>query len=146
MGKSGELKTKKNNASVAAFLNSVADEEKRKDAKALDKIFREITKEKPKMWGTSIIGYGEYHYKSDRSTQEGDWMRTGFSPRKQALTLYIMPGYSFPDQKALLTKLGSHKTGKSCLYIKRLSDVHLPTLKKIIKKGWDDMSKRYPRS
>lgn len=139
-----ELKTKKTKRSVSAFLNAVEDEQKRKDAKALDKIFREITGKKPAMWGSSIVGYGTYHYKYP-SGQEGDWMRTGFSPRKQALTVYIMPGYSFPDQQDLLAKLGPHKTGKSCLYIKRLSDVHIPTLKRIIKKGWAGMNKRYPQ-
>ena len=139
-----ELKTQKNKQSVRAFLNSIEDEQKRADAKALDAIFRDITKEKPVMWGSSIVGYGSYHYVY-ASGQEGDWMRTGFSPRKTALTVYIMPGYSFPDQKDLLAALGPHKTGKSCLYIKRLSDVHLPTLKKIIKKGWVDMNKRYPQ-
>lgn len=139
-----ELKTKKNRASVSAFLNALEDEQKRKDAKELNKIFKDITGEKPMMWGSSIVGYGTYHYKSERSTQEGDWMRTAFSPRKANLTIYIMPGYSFPGQKDLLKKLGPHKTGKSCLYIKRLSDIHIPTLKKIIKAGWDDMNKRYP--
>ena len=138
-----ELKTKKTNKSVTAFLNGISEPQKKKDAKALDKLFREITGEKPTLWGSSIVGYGTYHYKYD-SGQEGEWMRTGFSPRKQALTVYIMPGYSFPDQQNLLAKLGPHKTGKSCLYIKHLEDIHLPTLKKIIKKGWVDMKKRYP--
>ncbi len=136
-----ELKTKVNKASVAAFLNSVKDPEQRKDAKEIDKIMRQITGQKPKMWGTSIVGYGTYTYHY-ASGQSGDWMRTGFSPRKQALTIYIMPGYSM--NMPLLKKLGPYKKGKSCLYIKRLSDIHLPTLKKIIIAGWKDMEKRYP--
>ena len=137
-----ELKTKKNKASVAAFLNTVDDPQKRKDAKAVDKMMRDISGHKPKMWGTSIVGYGDWHYKS-ASGREGDWMALGFSPRKANLTLYIMPGYQFDDMQNLLDKLGPHKTGKSCLYIKRLDDVHLPTLKKIIKEGWKYMQKKY---
>ena len=88
-----ELKTQKNSASVTKFIDSVDDEQKRADAYELVKIFSEVTGEKPMMWGDSIIGFGEYHYKSDRSTQEGNWMLTGFSPRKQQISLYIMSGF-----------------------------------------------------
>lgn len=137
-----ELKTKKNAQSVSAFLNAVEDPKKRKDAKQILSIMKEITKAKPVMWGSSIIGFGEYEYKY-ASGREGTWMRTGFSPRKQNLTVYIMPGYTFPKQKALLNKLGPHTTGKSCLYIKDLDEIHLPTLKKIIKEGWMYMKKKY---
>ncbi len=136
-----EIKTKKNNASVTAFIASIADETRRKDAKALLVVFREATGMPPKMWGTAIIGYGTYHYKSERSKQEGDWMLTGFSPRKQNLSLYIMPG--FRNYPALLKKLGPHTTSVGCLYIKRLSDVHLPTLKTLIKQSVKDMKKKY---
>ena len=137
-----ELKTKKRKANVAKFLDSIKDEEKRKDSKKINEIIKEVTGEKPVMWGSSIVGYGTYHYKSE-SGREGDWMITGFSPRAQNLTIYIMPGYSFPKYKALLEKLGPHKLGKSCLYIKRLSDIHMPTLKKIIANGYQDMKKKY---
>ena len=137
-----ELKTKKTESSVAKFLDSVADEEKRNDSKKILKIFTESTKEKPAMWGTSIVGFGSYHYKSDRSTQEGDWPLTGFSPRKQNITIYIMPG--FLEYKELLTKLGKHKVSKgSCLYIKRLSDIDIDVLKKLIKVSVSDMKKRH---
>lgn len=136
-----EIKTKKNNASVPAFIASITDETRRKDAKALLAVFKEATGMPAKMWGTAIIGYGTYHYKSERSKQEGDWMLTGFSPRKQNLSLYIMPG--FRNYPALLKKLGPHTTSVGCLYIKRLSDVHLPTLKMLIKQSVKDMKKKH---
>jgi hypothetical protein len=136
-----ELKTQKNKASVATFLDAVPDETRRKDAKEVLRLMREITGQKPVMWGTSIIGFGEYHYESERSSQEGDWPMTAFSPRKQNLTIYIMPGFKKYD--ALLKKLGKHKRSVSCLYINSLSDVHIPTLKKIIKLGYEEMQKRY---
>jgi len=137
-----ELKTKKRKASVTKFLNAIKDEEKRKDSKEINRIIQEVTGEKPVMWGTSIVGYGTYHFKY-ASGREGDWMITGFSPRKDSLTIYIMPGYQFPKYKDLFKKLGPHKLGKSCLYIKRLSDIHVPTLKKIIKADYSDMKKKY---
>ncbi len=93
------------------------------------------------MWGSSIIGFGEYHY-TYPSGQTGDWMATGFSPRKNALTIYIMPGYA--DYGALLKKLGPHKLGKSCLYIKRLSDIDTTILEKLVKRGITDLKKKYP--
>lgn len=125
-----ELKTQKNTASVLDFINAVPDEAKRQDALALLEIFKECTGEEPAMWGPSIIGFGTYHYKSERSAQEGDWMRTGFSPRSQNLTLYL--GHGFDSYTDLLAKLGKCKTSKGCLYIKRLSDVDLDTLKAMI--------------
>ena len=127
-----ELKTKQTNASVKDFLNQIPDEERRKDCIAVAKIMEEITGTKPKMWGPSIVGFGSYHYKYE-SGREGDWMITGFSPRKKDLTLYIMMG--FEKHPELMKQLGKHSTGKSCLYIKRLSDIHLPTLKKLIKQS-----------
>lgn len=137
-----ELKTKKNSGSVAMFIKTVEDEERRKDAKVLLKIFADATKERPALWGTSIIGYGSYHYKSDRSAQEGDWMLTGFSPRKQNISIYIMPG--FKEYGDLLKKLGKHKvSGGSCLYIKRLSDIDTSVLKKLIATSVRDMKKRH---
>lgn len=137
-----ELKTQKNKASVLEFLKKNPDPVQKQDALALLEIMKQITGEKPVMWGTAIVGFGDYHYKSERSTQEGDWPLTAFSPRKQNLTVYIMGG--FKGHEALLKKLGKYKiSGGSCLYIKHLSDVHLPTLKKIIERGYKTMKKRY---
>ena len=140
-----EPKTKVTDASVLDFINSVADEAKKKDSKVLLALFKDVTGEKPKMWGTSIIGFGMYHYKSERSRQEGDWMLTGFSPRKQNLTLYILHGIAkYPD---LLKKLGKHKTSGGsmggCLYINRLADVDTTVLKKIIKISFAAMKKEH---
>jgi len=134
-----ELKTKANNASVEDFINNVPDETKRTDSLTLLKLFREATGEKPKMWGTSIVGFGQYHYKSERSRQEGDWPLVGFSPRKTSLTLYIMPG--FANYKDLLKRLGKHKTSVGCLYINKLADVDINILEKIIKRAFLDMKK-----
>lgn len=125
-----ELKTKPTDQSVRDFLNQIPDEERRENCFALAKLMQEITGSKPKMWGPSIVGFGSYHYKY-ASGREGDWMLTGFSPRKKDLTLYIMMG--FDKHPELMKQLGKHSVGKSCLYIKRLSDIHLPTLKKLIK-------------
>jgi hypothetical protein len=139
-----EIKTKVTNASVTDFLNSVPDETKRKDSFKLLIMFEKITGEKAKLWGTSIVGFGKYHYKSERSTQEGDWPLTGFSPRKQALTLYIMSGFEGTDE--LLDKLGKHTKSVGCLYIKKLADVDENVLQGIIKQSFDEMKKRYPSS
>jgi hypothetical protein len=137
-----ELKTKVTTASVTDFINNVPDERKRKDAKELLSIFKQVTGEKPRMWGPSIIGFGTYHYKSERSSQEGDWPLTGFSPRKQNLTLYVMSGFEkYPE---LLKKLGKHKKSVGCLYINKLEDVDVAILKKIIKASYVTMKKKYP--
>ena len=125
-----ELKTQRNSSSVKAFLDGVPDERKRKDARAISALMQEVTGEKPAMWGSSIVGFGTYHYKG-ASGREGDWMLTGFSPRKDSLTLYLMAG--FQEQSELLAKLGKHKTSMGCLYIKSLDDVHLPTLKTLVR-------------
>ena len=129
-------KTQKTKTSVAAFIAAVEDETRRKDAKVVDKMFREITSEKPALWGPSIIGYGEY------SSPTGSWPRAGFSPRKANLVLYIMAGFSEYD--ALLRKLGKHKLGKSCLYLGKLADVNESALRELIKRSWDFMAKKYP--
>ncbi len=131
------IKTTVNDASVEDFINKVPDETKRKDSFTLLDMFKKITDEKPKMWGTSIIGFGQYHYKSEKSRQEGDWPLTGFSPRKQNLTLYIMPG--FGDYQELLKKLGKHKTSVSCLYINKLADVDMGVLQKLIRESYKAM-------
>lgn len=137
-----ELKTQKTKVSPTKFVAAIQDDAKRADAKELLKIFKDATKMSPKMWGQAIVGYGEYHYKSERSRQEGDWPLTGFSPRAANFTLYIMPG--FKDFKADLKKLGKHKiSGGSCIYIKRVSDIDVPTLTSIIKKSVAMMQKKY---
>jgi hypothetical protein len=133
-----ELKTKKNRASVAAYLDAIADPDQRKDAKTVAKLMREVTGEKPAMWGTSIVGYGNYHYRY-ASGREGDWMLTGFSARKGNLTLYIMAG--FAAYAALLKKLGKHKTGKSCLYVKCLEDIDLAVLRQLVAASVEHMRK-----
>ena len=133
-----EPKTKPNSTNVKAFLNKVPDEKRREDAFRIVEMMEEITGEKPKMWGKSIVGFGFYHYKYE-SGREGDSPIIAFSPRKQDLTLYLMYGY---DQWGeLMAKLGKHRSGKSCLYIKRLSDVHEPTLKKLIRESVKQMRK-----
>lgn len=124
-----ELKTKPTKASVREFLDSVDDEERRKDCYTVAKIMEKATGAKPKMWGPSIIGFGDHRYKYE-SGREGDWFLTGFSPRKKELTLYIMPGFERYDD--LMASLGKYKTGKSCLYIKRLADVDLGVLQTLI--------------
>ena len=126
--------------SVQAFLQSVEPEQKREDALALLEIMREATKLQPVMWG-KIVGFGQYHYKYD-SGREGNSMLTGFAARKQALTLYLMGG--FERHGELMQKLGKYETGKGCLYIKRLSDVHVPTLKKLIRESVRYVQKAYP--
>ena len=129
MAKQAEIKTKVNDASVEGFLNSVADEQKREDCFEILKLMKQVTKETPKMWGSSIVGFGSYHYKG-ASGREGDWMLTGFSPRKENLTLYLMGGFNLHQD--LLKKLGKHKTSVGCLYIKKLEDVDRKVLKELI--------------
>src|ERR1043166_3153963 len=125
-----ELKTKQTEASVKDFLNQITDKQRRDDCFTIAKIMEDATGAKPKMWGPSIVGFGTFHYKYD-SGREGDWLVTGFSPRKNDLTLYLMMG--FEQHRELMAQLGKFKTSKSCLYLKRLDDVHLPTLKKLVK-------------
>jgi len=136
-----ENKTQPTKQSVAQFLNGIEDEQKRREAKAIDKLFRLVTGVKPTMWGPSIVGYGMYHYKYD-SGREGDSMRLGFSPRKQNFSLYIMPGFKKYD--ALLAKLGKHKTGVSCLYVKRLDDIDFNVLENLAREAWAEMDRKYP--
>lgn len=139
-----ELKTKRNDASVLDFIQALDDERKKQDSLALLDIMQKCTGEVPAMWGYSIIGFGSYHYKSERSRQEGDWPMVGFSPRKQNLTVYIMPG--FDNFKSDLEKLGKHKTSVSCLYIKKLADIDIATLKQIITKAYATMQQKYGQS
>jgi nucleoid DNA-binding protein len=124
-----ELKTKETAESVSAFLDNIADAGRREDCRKVVDIMRSVTKEEPKMWGGSIVGFGRYHYKYE-SGREGEWPITGFSPRKGDLTLYIMGG--FDQVSNLMKNLGKYKTAKSCLYIKKLSDVDLVVLRKLV--------------
>lgn len=135
-----EVKTKENDASVTDFLNSVEDTQRREDSFAVLKMMQAITRCEPRMWGPSIIGFGNYHYKY-KSGREGDWFLTGYSPRKQSLSLYIMSGFKrYPE---LLEKLGRYKTGKACLYIKRLDDIDLKVLKELIRESVKYMKTTY---
>jgi hypothetical protein len=127
-----ELKTKKTKASVSAFLDKITDEQRRKDCQTVLNLMKQATGEEPKMWGSSIVGFGTYHYRY-ASGREGDWPIIAFSPRKTDLTLYIVPG--FQKFESLMAKLGKYKTGVSCLYIKKLDDVEIPVLKKLIAKS-----------
>ena len=124
-----DLKTKPTDRNVVEFLNKVENPTKREDSFKILDLMREVTQEEPIMWGDSIIGFGEYHYKY-KSGREGDWFMVGFSPRKQSLTIYIMSGFDNYEEK--LRKLGKYRTGKSCLYIKKLEDVNISILKEII--------------
>lgn len=127
-----ELKTKPTQSSVSAFLNNIADEQRRKDCQKLARIMTRVTKATPRMWGPSIVGFGEYHYTYD-SGREGDWFLTGFSPRKGDLTLYISSG--FDGHEDLMRRLGRHKTGRSCLYVRKLDDIDLDVLTALLERG-----------
>jgi hypothetical protein len=122
-----ELKTKATTASVSQFINGITDDQRRKDCKTLIAMMTKATKARPKMWGSAIVGFGDYRYRY-ASGREGDWFLAGFSPRKSALSLYLMGG----KKKELLDKLGMHSRGIGCLYLKNLDDVHKPTLQKLI--------------
>ena len=128
-----ELKTKETKASVAAFLNKISNEQRRKDCQTVLELMERATREKPKMWGSSIVGFGRFKYRY-ASGHEGEWPIAAFSPRKNDLTLYFMPGFE-KEFETLMAKLGKYKTGKSCLYIKRFDDVEIPVLKKLISKS-----------
>lgn len=126
-----ELKTRKTNASVEAFLNSVADEQQRRDSFAVLDLMKKVSRAEPKMWGAAIVGFGQYRYKYD-SGRENDWFPIGFSPRKANLTLYLAGGLE--PQADLLAQLGKHKTGKGCIYIKKLTDVDQAVLKEMLER------------
>lgn len=133
-----ELKTKVTNASVTTFLDGIADERKKRDCFALVAMMKAATKAKPEMWGPSIVGFGRFTYTYPNG-KDAEWFVVGFSPRKANLTLYIMPGVErYAD---LLKKLGRHTTGKSCLYVRTLDDLHLPTLKAMVKTAFKEMPK-----
>jgi hypothetical protein len=136
-----ELKTKQNDADVIEFINTFAESEQRKkDSFELLKIMQEFTGYEPKMWGPTMIGFGSYHYKSERSSQEGDWMLVGFSPRKAAISLYVYTGS--PKHEHLLKDLGKFKMGKACIYINKLSDINIDALKNLMRATIDMLEKK----
>ncbi len=136
-----ENKTAENQGDVEVFLASVEHPTRRNDAITVNQLMQKITGLPAKMWGASIVGFGHYHYKYE-SGREGDFFRTGFSPRKANLVVYIMPGYT--DHSAVLARLGKHKIGKSCVYINKLTDVDLAVLEELIRAGLADMAEKYP--
>jgi len=137
-----ELKTKQHDADVTDFINSFADtEQKRKDSFELLKLMTDVTGFVPKMWGPTMIGFGSYHYKSERSSQEGDWPLVGFSPRKAAISLYVYTGA--PEHEHLLADLGKFKKGAACIYVKKLSDINQDALKKMMKATIDFLQARH---
>ena len=139
--------TRPTGEAVDEFIAAIGHDGKREDARELDALFRRVTGEVPFMWGPSMIGYGEYHYKYE-SGREGDWMRSGFGPRKAKHSLYLMGGYcddiAGERREALLAKLGKHTTGKSCLYINKLADVDMDVLEELVRADWEAMNRIYP--
>jgi hypothetical protein len=132
-----ELKTKRNDDDVDAFLHGVENEKRRRDAMVVKTMLQRLSGEKPKMWGSSIVGFGEFNYRT-KAGNENAWFRVGFSPRKQSLTLYIMDG--FDGYEPLLARLGNHTTGKSCLYIKDLEAVDINVLEELIKRSLEHVN------
>lgn len=135
------MKTVPTDASVDAFIDAVEDEERRQDCRTVAAMMAEVTAAPARMWGPSIVGFGSYHYRY-QSGREGDFMEIGFSPRKRALTIYVMAGFS--DYEALLAKLGRHSTGKSCLYLKRLADVDMAVLRELVESSVRFIRQKYP--
>ena len=136
------LKTQPTQTNVAEFIRTFADsEQKQKDSFELIEIMRKVTGCEPQMWGPSMIGFGKYHYKSERSRQEGDWPLVGFSPRKAAISLYVFSG--MPEHEYLLEGLGKFKKGAACIYVKKLSDINFPVLKEIMKTTISFLKERY---
>jgi hypothetical protein len=134
-------KTRASDASVEAFLAAVEPERKREEARQLDQLFRRVTGWEPRMWGPSMMGYGEYHY-TYASGREGDFLATGFSPRKAKHSIYIMPGYG--NYGPILERLGKHSIGKSCLYVNKLADIDLDVLAELIEFGLQDLAEKFP--
>lgn len=135
-----ENKTKPTDQSVKAFINALDDEQKIADSSALIDLMKEVTGCEPKMWGSSIIGFDQYHYKYE-SGREGDFLKVGFSPRKREFSIYLM--CSFDKNQELMEKLGKHRTGKSCLYVKRLEDIDIDVLKELIKESIKFVNEKY---
>lgn len=140
-----ELKTKQHDADVFEFINNFANtEQKREDSYELVKLMQEVTGQPPKMWGPSMIGFGSYHYKSDRSKQEGDWPLIGFSPRKAAISLYVFSGS--PEHEYLLEDLGKHTKGKGCIYVKKLSDINKEVLVRLMRTTIEFLQEKHGRN
>jgi hypothetical protein len=137
-----ELKTRQTEASVAEYLKAIEDPGRREDCMAISELMRRVTRQEPKMWGSAIVGFGSYHYKYE-SGHEGDACLVGFSSRKAEISLYIMAGFDSRDE--LLAELGKHKVGKACLYIKRLSDIKVPVLEKLIKASFAESLRRHSK-
>lgn len=144
MGKA-EIKTKATEIGIADFIAALPEARRREEAAVIDAIHRRVTGLEPKMWGPSIIGYGSYNYRYE-SGHSGTMCRAGFSPRKAAITLYLMENYGDrqAEADALFAALGKHKTSKVCLYINKLADVDLAVLEKLVALTWDEMNRRYP--
>lgn len=138
-----EAKTKPTKAGVTAFLGAIADPERRRDCRALSALMKRATGCRPRMWGTSIVGFDTYHYKY-ASGHEGDSCVVGYSPRKGDISIYLVPGYETAPVKALLAKLGKHKTGKACLYVRRLADVDTTVLEQLVSHSVAEIRRRYP--
>ncbi len=140
-----ELKTKPTEVTVEQFIAGLPDERRREEARALDAIYRRVTALEPRMWGPSIVGYGSYDYRYD-SGRTGTMCKAGFSPRKAALTLYLVDGHGArqADADALFARLGKHSTGKACLYVKRLDQVDSGALEGLVALSWEMMNERYP--
>lgn len=136
-------KTQPTMNSIAEFLSLIEDEHRRNECQQLIDLMRQESGEEPVLWGSAIIGFGQYHYRYE-SGREGDFMRVGFSPRKRNLSIYIIPG--FDPYQDLLQRLGKHKLGKGCLYIKRLDDVNVSVLAELVRQSLSDMKKRYPEN
>lgn len=134
-----DLKTRKNDADVEAFLDVIENAKRREDCRAVVELMANVTGEPPAMWGASIIGFGSYHYRY-ASGRQGDWMATGVSPRKRSLTVYIMTGFARHEE--LMQKLGRYTTGRSCLYIKKLEDVNLDVLRELVRESFAHVSRR----
>ena len=135
-----ELKTKQTDSSVQAYLEAIDDEQRRRDCMTITEIMQHVTGEEPKMWGTSIVGFGSYHYKYE-SGHEGDACLVGFASRKSDISIYIMS--VFEGRERLLAELGKHKTAKACLYIKRLSDIQIPVLEKLVAESFAEKQRRH---
>lgn len=136
-----EPKTKATGASVQEFLDSVDDPKRREDCRVVIELMEQVTGESPEMWGASMVGFGRYRYRYE-SGREGEWFLVGVSPRKQSLTLYVMPG--FDEYDGLLAQLGKHKTGESCLYVNKLEDVDFDVLRRLVELSVEEMRLRYP--
>jgi len=139
-----EAKTKPTKVSFTDYLAGIEDPQRREDCRELADLMTRVTGCEPRMWGTSIVGFDEYHYKY-ASGHEGDACVVGFSSRKGDISVYLLPGYESEEVKELLAQLGKHKIGKACLYVKRLSDVQLPVLEKLVSNSVTETKRRYPK-